>query len=113
VRNVCVLLFLRFFLTQQDNSAQVQKEAKSIRGGSRTRDLLLRRQTRYPLRYTDALGATHSNLCFSAPQMLSLMDSKTELFKYSSFFSWAPKEKEKGSVHSAGFEPARTMSNGA
>ena len=25
-----------------------------IRGGIRTRDLLLRRQTRYPLRYTDA-----------------------------------------------------------
>ena len=29
------------------------KKIKSIRGGSRTRDLLLRRQTRYPLRYTD------------------------------------------------------------
>jgi hypothetical protein len=26
---------------------------KSIRGGIRTRDLLLRRETRYPLRYTD------------------------------------------------------------
>jgi hypothetical protein len=35
---------------------------KSIRGGIRTRDLLLRRQTRYPLRYTDHAGETSTDL---------------------------------------------------
>jgi hypothetical protein len=32
----------------------VQNDGFHIRGGIRTRDLLLRRQTRYPLRYTDS-----------------------------------------------------------
>jgi hypothetical protein len=31
-----------------------QNDGVYIRGGIRTRDLLLRRQTRYPLRYTDS-----------------------------------------------------------
>ena len=31
-----------------------QNDGVHIRGGIRTRDLLLRRQTRYPLRYTDS-----------------------------------------------------------
>jgi hypothetical protein len=33
---------------------RTQPSSTSIRGGIRTRDLLLRRQTRYPLRYTDS-----------------------------------------------------------
>ena len=32
----------------------VQNDGFHIRGGIRTRDLLLRRQTRYPLHYTDS-----------------------------------------------------------
>ena len=32
----------------------MQNDGFHIRGGIRTRDLLLRRQTRYPLRYTDS-----------------------------------------------------------
>ena len=44
---------LHLFRGMHDDSRFSSK--RIIRGGIRTRDLLLRRQTRYPLRYTDTL----------------------------------------------------------
>lgn len=41
---------------------RVQNDTCYIRGGIRTRDLLLRRQTRYPLRYTDSAEDTDGTL---------------------------------------------------
>jgi hypothetical protein len=49
-----------------------QNDGVYIRGGIRTRDLLLRRQTRYPLRYTDS--AVQSNGVFMQKEELLVYD---------------------------------------